>query len=254
MRKVGQWDADEDAALATAVAVHGDAYWERLSALVPGRSGKQCRERWFHHLRPGTNKRPFSPNEDALLLSAVGKYGHQWQRIAREVIPDRTDVNLKNRYHMLTKQPPKRVWNADAKAYRDACAASTVLTVQDLNQLARGEPLVRPFPRRRPEAPIIKHHDQLPPPATTSRTWQTSLCGSPTGITVNFNNYINYNRVSPFEAINKALRRFPDARTFAYDGLPRQYDSFDVDGMLNMDDTYNDDTADDASASVVCVQ
>jgi len=226
-RALGHWTTNEDAALATAVAVHGDARWSRLSALVPGRNGKQCRERWFHHLRPGTNKGPFDYNEDRMLMNAVDRMGHQWQRIAREVLPTRSDNHVKNRWYAITKKP-KKSWNANAKAHRDLCAASTVLTKHDLDRLVELNRLAAPpfTPLLLSAAPVVRAHDQLPPPAQTTRSWVTALSGSPTGTALHFCNRTGFTGVGPFDAINRAMRRLPDARALAYDGLPRQFVPF----------------------------
>eukprot|EP00965_Chrysotila_dentata_P115340 3812364-Pleurochrysis_carterae.AAC.3 len=46
-----QWSPAEDQMLADAVARYGDQRWSYIAHLVPGRMGKQCRERWINHLR-----------------------------------------------------------------------------------------------------------------------------------------------------------------------------------------------------------
>ena len=35
---------------------------------LPGRIGKQCRERWFNHLDPDIKKGDWTPDEDAVLF------------------------------------------------------------------------------------------------------------------------------------------------------------------------------------------
>ena len=45
-----QWTDEEDAKLATAVELHG-ARWSTIAEHVPGRTGKQCRERWKNQVR-----------------------------------------------------------------------------------------------------------------------------------------------------------------------------------------------------------
>lgn len=34
------------------VREHGDRKWAVIARFLPGRIGKQCRERWTNHLRP----------------------------------------------------------------------------------------------------------------------------------------------------------------------------------------------------------
>lgn len=42
--------------------------WSDIAACIPGRVGKQCRERYHNHLDPNINKGPWTPEEDAILL------------------------------------------------------------------------------------------------------------------------------------------------------------------------------------------
>jgi hypothetical protein len=44
--RTGKWSAVEDSKLKHAVQTHGDKGWAAISALVPGRTGKQCNNRW----------------------------------------------------------------------------------------------------------------------------------------------------------------------------------------------------------------
>lgn len=41
-----------------------------MAALLPGRLGKQCRERWFNHLDPTVKKTEWTPHEDEVLFNA----------------------------------------------------------------------------------------------------------------------------------------------------------------------------------------
>jgi myb proto-oncogene protein len=44
--RMGLWTADEDKKLKNAVRAHGGKNWKAIAALVPGRTKRQCRERW----------------------------------------------------------------------------------------------------------------------------------------------------------------------------------------------------------------
>ena len=52
--KKGPWTAPEDAVVTTLVQTHGigKIKWSQVAEKLPGRIGKQCRERWFNHLDP----------------------------------------------------------------------------------------------------------------------------------------------------------------------------------------------------------
>lgn len=58
----------------------------RLSgAIVPagGRTGKQCRERWLNHVRPGINFAGWTDEEEAMLVRAHMEHGNRWKDIAK---------------------------------------------------------------------------------------------------------------------------------------------------------------------------
>ncbi|KAF4349002.1 hypothetical protein F8388_008957 [Cannabis sativa] len=48
----GQWTVEEDRILIGLVEEHGVRKWSYIAQMLPGRIGKQCRERWHNHLRP----------------------------------------------------------------------------------------------------------------------------------------------------------------------------------------------------------
>lgn len=57
---------------------------------VSSLSGRQCRERWKHHLSPEVNTSVMTVAEDEKLLYLHGKYGNSWSKISREM-PGRTE-------------------------------------------------------------------------------------------------------------------------------------------------------------------
>ncbi|KAJ1936720.1 hypothetical protein EC988_008113, partial [Linderina pennispora] len=71
--------------------------WPRIAMLVPGRTNKSCRKRWFHSLDPSLHKGPWTPEEDNLLRERVSQFPAQWSRVA-EGIPGRTDDQCAKRW------------------------------------------------------------------------------------------------------------------------------------------------------------
>ncbi|KAJ2890127.1 hypothetical protein IWW38_004303, partial [Coemansia aciculifera] len=93
------WTREEDRLLMVGVRVYGPntESWPRIAMLVPGRTNKSCRKRWFHSLDPSLHKGPWTSEEDALLRQRVMQFPSQWSRVA-EGITGRTDDQCAKRW------------------------------------------------------------------------------------------------------------------------------------------------------------
>ncbi|KAF7838321.1 transcription factor MYB98-like [Senna tora] len=60
----GQWTVEEDRLLIQLVGQYGVRKWSHIAQSLPGRIGKQCRERWHNHLRPDIKVPDFCFDED----------------------------------------------------------------------------------------------------------------------------------------------------------------------------------------------
>lgn len=99
----GQWTADEDKQLLDAMAsFQGHICWEELSKRIPGRTAKQCRERWQFRLHPDVSKAPFQPWEDEFIIFERQNKGNHWTEIASK-LPGRTSCAVKNRWYTVLR-------------------------------------------------------------------------------------------------------------------------------------------------------
>lgn len=57
-RVTGPWSKTEDDVVLKLVQQHGPQKWDLIAEFVPGRNGKQCRERWYTHLDPARSSAP----------------------------------------------------------------------------------------------------------------------------------------------------------------------------------------------------
>ena len=231
----GQWEALEDAALCAAVAVHGAGAWSYISEFVGARSAKQCRERWYNHMKPGLITTSFTAEEDELLWKAVYDQGRKWATIAADQFPGRCDGMLKNRWVVLHKrlrgaapgpELPQRVEGSRGEEVagptRDP-VRSLVLSLDpsELHLIFDKELTKLGFVPVEQWATPPEHAQKdrlpLPPAALTTNKWLAVLNSSPTGLTGSLV------QGEPFATINSALRYQNDARGDAWDGLPHRF-------------------------------
>ena len=107
-RKV-KWTPEEDRILTESIEQHGTSNWSLIANALPGRSGKQCRERWTNQLDPQLNRENWTPQEDALLLLNQQRFGNAWSKIMH-FLPRRSCNSVKNRWCWLTRHrthPPR---------------------------------------------------------------------------------------------------------------------------------------------------
>ena len=99
----GQWTDQEDAIVMEAVTGSKEqpfTRWSDLAQRLPGRVGKQIRDRWVNHLNPNINHLPFSREDDLLLWNGHQKVGKRWVEIATKFFKSsRSENHIKNRWY-----------------------------------------------------------------------------------------------------------------------------------------------------------
>uniref|UniRef100_A0A7N0TA83 Uncharacterized protein n=1 Tax=Kalanchoe fedtschenkoi TaxID=63787 RepID=A0A7N0TA83_KALFE len=111
----GPWSKQEDEVIVQLVNQYGAKKWSTIAQHLPGRIGKQCRERWHNHLNPTINRDAWTQKEELALIQAHQIYGNKWAELTK-FLPGRTDNAIKNH------------WNSSVKKKMESYIASGLLS------------------------------------------------------------------------------------------------------------------------------
>jgi hypothetical protein len=99
----GQWTDHEDAIVVEMVSTSTEqpfTRWSDLAQRLPGRVGKQIRDRWVNHLNPNINHLPFSREDDLNLWEGHKQLGKRWVEISTKFFTcSRSENHIKNRWY-----------------------------------------------------------------------------------------------------------------------------------------------------------
>jgi hypothetical protein len=102
-RSARRWfTPEEDAKIVEIVTRFPQLDWMDIASHLPGRTARQCRERWSEYLNPAIRVEPWTENEDNLLLRQIEMHGHRWTIIA-QAFARRSDNDIKNRFYSHLK-------------------------------------------------------------------------------------------------------------------------------------------------------
>ncbi|XP_006658469.1 myb-related protein Zm1-like [Oryza brachyantha] len=99
----GVWTREEDEVLRKLVRHHGVRKWAEIAKSLPGRIGKQCRERWTNHLQPDIKKDIWTEDEDNILIEAHKSYGNCWSVLAK-FLHGRPENAIKNHWNTTRRR------------------------------------------------------------------------------------------------------------------------------------------------------
>merc|ERR1711957_682404 len=93
----GSWTVEEDNILRDKRSLYGRK-WAKIAAHLPGRQGKQCRERYVNHLDPELKKGEWTDDEEAILIAL-----HEHLRLLRPHGPAHSHNRIPSiRLHIIT--------------------------------------------------------------------------------------------------------------------------------------------------------
>lgn len=120
----GMWRKSEDDLLLELMSTTKPKNWADVAQKIPGRTAKQCRERWSLNLDPSINRGAWTQAEDELLLKLHYKLGNRWAEIKRH-LKGRTENGVKTRFKSIERAKAKDqevTWTAELeKQLHDIC-------------------------------------------------------------------------------------------------------------------------------------
>jgi hypothetical protein len=171
----GPFTAEEDQLILEYVAQNGPRSWPRIASILPHRSSKQCRERWFNHLDPTVTKVSWGPEEDNFIFAQHKAMGPKWSSISKH-LPGRTDNAVKNRFNSSIS---KRI-QVDANGNEYLAPDASRRTYKSVSKISkeRPPPLVPPT-----QAVPVTQNRLAPPPPLQLGEIDTTSPGSMTPFT-----------------------------------------------------------------------
>jgi hypothetical protein len=101
LSRPGRWTEDEDTILISAVETYG-THWFQVAKLLSGRTDDQCAKRWRENLDPSISRKPWTKDEDEILMKTFEKLGKRWKDIA-SCFEGRPPVHCRNRVQSLVR-------------------------------------------------------------------------------------------------------------------------------------------------------
>lgn len=101
--KKNKFTPEEDRRLSEVIKQIGLFDWDSVAEKMPGRTARQCRDRWNYYLNPDISNLPWTEEEEKLLLEKYEKYGPRWAMIA-QCFDGRSDTNIKNHHLVLLRR------------------------------------------------------------------------------------------------------------------------------------------------------
>ncbi|RDY08496.1 Transcription factor MYB3R-1, partial [Mucuna pruriens] len=129
----GPWSKEEDEIIIELVKKNGPKKWSSIAQHLPGRIGKQCRERWCNHLDPTIKKEAWTQEEELALIHFHQKHGNRWAELSKFILNLLYQQASKVATYLCfcgnrTDNAIKNHWNSSVKKKLDSYLASGLLT------------------------------------------------------------------------------------------------------------------------------
>jgi hypothetical protein len=130
----------DDQLLKTLVKRHPSDSWALIASHFPGRTQRQCRERWKHHMSGERYQEPWTPEEESMLWQKFEEFGPKWTRLAN-FFDGRTDLELKVKWTSLYEHRRQSCFRlrfalppSDVNSAIDSVPSHFIAVTDDVNQ------------------------------------------------------------------------------------------------------------------------
>lgn len=93
------WTEEQTQILENCMKKNPSMSWTEISKLIPGKNGKQVRERWINVVNPAINRQQLSQEEKNKIINLVKIHGKKWVLISKKINNGRTQNHIKNFYN-----------------------------------------------------------------------------------------------------------------------------------------------------------
>jgi len=154
----GSWTGEEDAILREKRRQYGRK-WAKIAAHLPGRQGKQCRERFVNHLDPELKKGEWTDDEEAILIAMHEVHGNRWANISKQ-LRGRSDNDVKNHWYSTIQ----RKFQQHGKEKLIQAARQQVNMMQSIGTMPNQQPASQSQWPPGPYNQAMSAHPPPPPP------------------------------------------------------------------------------------------
>ena len=128
-----KFSQEEDQQLLELVKIYGPKGWRRISESMPGRTAKQCRDRYCDYLNPEFFNGQWTDAEDALLQQLFAEYGPQWTKIAK-AFANRNANSVRNRWSYGVS---RGMWYDNSIDFEDHSQSSTKNPLPSIDEMLK---------------------------------------------------------------------------------------------------------------------
>ncbi|OHS95138.1 Myb-like DNA-binding domain containing protein [Tritrichomonas foetus] len=93
-----RFSGQEDSTLKHVIQELNVRNWEEAAKYLPGRTARQCRDRYNNYLFKEISNKPWSEEEDLIILTNYPLFGTHWVKISKFLV-GRSGNNVKNRWY-----------------------------------------------------------------------------------------------------------------------------------------------------------